>query len=455
MDLKAYMYQLGEIIGFTLTSEGFGARLLRAKQGPMTLNYKIQLERPKQGDIEKVLRMGPLLESQTNLAPVRLSREVGSIVVEFPSPEPVTPHASLLASETQGATLCVGFNRWGEPVFLSLPRFPNLLVSGPPGSGKSSSMRSMAYSAILRSNSEKEVKVELVVCAEKIEHWSAFETVQGYAGFFTTQSDINKFLRTIAGEMRQLAANNQRFEPAKLVILDDLMSILSGNSEAVSDIVTLVSVGRAVGVYILIGTQSVGSKAGTGGQQIEDNMVARLLYRASSRSAAARATGESSEGLDALTTQPGDALLVMGHEKIRIATGYVTNEDIIKDLPRRNRRPRYLGLLGSNQPGQVANPTPVHRGSQVVTQEPPTVQSQVTHASMPELPQVRPARALTNQEAAEVLAWLVEARKRGVKISKNHVLMTVFGGKNDKLNRFLMDALGSDGVVYFPPKGAK
>lgn len=424
MEIRSYMKSIQDSIGYVLTSEGYSARVLRVKQGPLTLSYRIQLIEAKAGDMERVLGFSSIFETYTGIGPVRVTKEIGTVAIEFPSPDPVTPHGSLLSAKGQGANLCIGFDTWGDPVFLTLPRYPNLLISGPPRSGKTSAMRSIVYAALRTSQG----KVNVSICAEKVEYWKAFSKVQGFAGLYAQRETINPFLHSLAEEMRSYAAEGKRFSPVRILVLDDLISILSGNGEVRDDLKALVSTGGSVGCYVFMGTQSVGSKEGTGGLVVEDNVPARLLYRASSRSSAARGTGEGAEGLADLTDTQGDALFKLGHRSTRVATGFVTDQDIIEDLP-----PRLNGEFVA----QFAT-------TETKSQTPPILEIN--------LPRIKPARLLSESEAETVRLWLKGRKERGQKYSKNEVLTTMFGGKNSVLDSYLMQALGNEAEIYFPRK---
>lgn len=426
MTLLNHMKGLSDIIGYVLMQEQISARCLRVKQGPLTLSFKIQLLNPKRGDDDRVLRLASMLESYSGVGPVRVSRDIASIIIEFPSPDPVTPHASLLAQKTKGSMVCVGFDRWGEPVYLTLPSFPNLLVSGPPRSGKSSAMRSLVYASVKSAN-QREVKVNFAICAEKTHYWEAFRNIQGFSGLFSTQEETNAGLSMIVQEMRQLVSQRERFRPALVVVLDDLTSLLSGNSELSDDLSALVTTGGSAGCYVLIGTQTTGSRAGTGGQKVEDSIMARLIYRTSSRSAAARSTGGDSKGIDQLSTVKGDALFVLGEQATRVATGYVTDEDIVRDLPKRTHSVKYV----------LEQKFPKIRGVQEEVQNLPIYGNTDVHP----LPKIKPARRLTEEEAQEVRSWVEGKEQKGEGWSKRQLLFALFDGKNDKLSQYLDEAL--------------
>lgn len=431
-ELISYMQSLSQVIGTSLKAEGISGQLVRAKQGPLTLTYKVHLVNAKHGQIQRAKMLSELMESYSGIGPVRVVFSLGQLIVEFPSPVICTPHASLLASYSKGANLAIGFDHWGDPVHLNLSRYPNLLVVGPPRSGKSSAMRSLVYSALRMSNTQN-IKVELTICAEKTEFWNSYKDVRGFGGMLIEKEEVTRFLSSLYEEMVYKARNNERFNPVQLVVVDDLMSLLIDNSEMSTALYGLVSTGGSVGVYVLIGTQSAGSKAGTGGIAVEDSIAAKILYRATSNSSAARSTGEGSEGLSSLTMQQGDALFVLGTQKVRVATGHVTDEDVQEDLPKRDHLVRYENLQNKNKSIQ-------HRGVDL------------RQIELPSLPKIKPARTLTKDEAEQVLDYLDVAQETKQKYSQRQILLALFDGKNATYTNYLKEALGERFNEFFETK---
>lgn len=429
-ELLSYMKSLSGVIGQALNAEGISAQLVRAKQGPLTLTYQVHLINAKHGQIQRAKQLSDAIESYAGLGPVRVAFNLGQLIVEFPSPVVCTPHASLLAANSRGANLAVGFDHWGEPVHINLTRYPNLLVVGRPGSGKTSAMRSLLYSALLMSN-QQNVSVEAIICAEKINFWTAFQNAKGFGGYLIEKEKISNYLENLSEELIEKANNEERFYPARILVLDDLMSLLTHNKSMAKSLHTIVSTGRAVGIYVLIGTQSAGISTGTGGVAVEDSIAARLLYRATSAASAARGTGEGSEGLTDLTIQEGDALFILGPTKIRVATGYVSDEDIVHDLPKRDH-PLSITQDNINQAS--------HRGVSLYQE------------TLPQLPKIKPARPLTEGETETLIEYLEICRDSDQKYSQRQILLALFDGKNTTLVGYLKDALGNQYGEFFPTK---
>ena len=121
--------------------------------------------------------------------------------------------------------------------------------------------------------------------------------------------------------------------PAVVIVIDDLLNLLKRVPEIASAIGEIASMGGGCGIFQLLGTQDAGSKRGTGGMDVEANITARIVYRSSSASAAARATGQGSVGVDQLSGHKGDGLLIIDDRTRRIATAFM-DDALLSKLPR-------------------------------------------------------------------------------------------------------------------------
>lgn len=406
----SHMQGLTRAIGRVLVNAGISAKLIRAKQGPMTLTFCIYLIDPTLTQLNAVSNMGSLLSQYTGVGPVRVSTDAGSVVIEFPSPAPMTPSAYMLATHGQGKNIAIGFDHWADPVYFNLGR-SNLLVIGPPMSGKSSAMRSILYQIIKDSKGT----VQYIIIAERAITWALFQNIAGCVDVHLTADAGAKALTELSVQMEEKANREEQFSPPLVVILDDLISLLQANSGIGELVKRLATAGGQIGIHLIMGTQSAGSNASTGGQIVDDTFMTRLVFKTQNAGAAYRATGASNQGVEDLTTAPGDALFISGHTKVRIATGYVTNEHILEDLPK-------------------------YRGEMMKTQPHPTRNSAVSVSTeiLVSLPRIKPARAPTEEETAKILAYLSQN-----KVSQNRLLLTIYNGKNGGYRAYLSEALGA------------
>lgn len=425
------MIGYSQTIGRVLVHENITAQLLRAKQGPMTLTYDVRLVEPNREQLNKVRSIGPVLEQYAGVGPVRVTEGYGSIVVEFPSPVPVTPSAWMLAEHGKGKNIALGFNQWGDPTYWNMARFPNLLVVGPPRSGKSSAVRSILYQAIKDSNG----RVEYMIIAERQSDWGVFRNISGCMGLYMNATKGKQALEYLAGQMEEKANAGEKFDPPILIVLDDLMSLLKGDNEITTPLTKIATAGGAVGLYVILGTQTAGTKQGTGGMVIEDSFIARLVYKTQGAGAGYRATGNSDQGIEDLTATPGDAMFITGHEKNRIATGMVKDSDILEDLP--------------SHRGEVVNHIPLPNSSPVVAKIETSENKGVPAAQIPivTLPVIKPARKPNDEETAQIIAYL-----NVHPISQNGLFKAVYGGKNETLKFYLQAALGDMWDEFFPAR---
>lgn len=404
--MVSHMQGLSRAIGRVLVNAGISAQLIRAKQGPMTITFCVYLIDPTLTQLNAVSNMGGLFSQYTGVGPVRVSTDLGSVIIEFPSPAPMTPSAYMLAKHGQGKNISIGFDHWADPVYFNLDR-SNLLVIGPPMAGKTSAMRSILYQIIKDSKGA----VQYMIIAERAITWALFSGIAGCIAVHLTADAGARALSELAGQMEEKANNEERFSPPIIVILDDLISLLQANSGIGELIKRLATAGGQIGIHLIMGTQSAGSRESTGGQVIEDTFTSRLTFKAQNAGAAYRATGASNQGVEDLTTTPGDALFISGHTKIRLATGYVTNEHILADLPAKV--------------GEIIETVPYTNGNPVVKE------------MAVSLPRIKPARAPSVEETEQILDYLAKH-----KVSQNKLILSVYNGKNGGYRGYLSEALG-------------
>lgn len=407
------MQSISRAIGRVLVNAGISAILVRAKQGPMTLTFAIRLVDPTRTQLTLVEGFGPLLGQHIGVGPVRVSIGTGQIIIEFPSPVPMTPSAFMLAEKGQGRNIAIGFDHWADPVYWNIARYKNLLVIGPPLAGKSSAMRSILYQIVRDSRG----KVEYIIIAERAITWGVFKEIAGCVAVYLTAEAGAKALLDLTRQMEEKAGLGEVFSPALVIILDDLMSLLQAEKDIAKAITRLATAGGQIGVHLIMGTQSAGSIEATGGMAIEDSFMARLVYRTQNAGAAYRATGASNQGVEELTTVAGDALFIAGHERVRVATGYVTSDHILSDLPGR---------------GEIITSVPLLSGNTAVLTTSDTANIQTVS-----LPRIKPARMPNAEETAQILAYLAIN-----KVSQNKLLISLYNGKNGGYRIYLAQALG-------------
>lgn len=326
--IRQYIAWAEKRIGQLVVAEGLHCGLLGVTQGPLTLTFRVRLLRPSPAALRKLLGMGPALAAALQCGSVRVSQGPDAVVIEIPSPQPRTPTGRELARHTHGLVVCVGYSALRQPVRVDLRQHGALFWVGPSRRGKTQSMKCALYALARQVQSPR---LRYVILSQKQQDWQAFAAAAGCMGVV---SDPGEAQIVLDWTVRQLQAAAQRGLGYTLVIVcDDLLNLLARAPGIADALAEIASMGAGLGVHLLAGTQSAGSKAGTGGTGVEANVTARIVYKSSSATAAARDAGQGGAGLDLLTAHKGDALLIVDGEPHRIATGYADDRDIVQLHP--------------------------------------------------------------------------------------------------------------------------
>jgi len=405
--------KISQAIIKTLRRHSIIAGIHRVVEGPMTVSFLVHIYQPTVANLRTISQMGPVLEKAVGWGPVRIVDRGAAIWVEFPSAQIRTPPARWAMAHSVQTSVCVGANFTGQPVSVNMVYWPSILFVGPTRKGKTEAMRS-TLACIL---STGQGRVCFVILSQKTTPWDKFSGRVGYLGIVSDPDRAGTVLSAIAGRMAELAAEGNRAE-ALVVVVDDLVHLLSTNPDIASDLAKLASTGGEVGIYLLVATQSAGMKRGTGGASVEDNMSARIVYRASSAASAARSTGYGAEGAEALSGRPGDALLILEQERERIVTPYLDEEGMAQVPLCGSRVDRSFSWYGVVQGALAESALEISK-----MQRP-----------FPELPSISPPRPLSSEEADQV-------RRASRLMSLNALIKQVYGYKNGVTAGYIREAL--------------
>lgn len=442
-ELLDWMDKVQDGIATVLGMENISAKFVAVTQSPITITYQLQLLSPTKVQVDRMGNLSSTLEQNLGIAPVRVYPREGTFTVEIPSPMPVTPHADMLAEYSRGSNICVGFDTFAQPVNIALRRFPSILHIAPPRAGKTSSVRSLIY-GMLKNNNTVDEKVSVLICAEKMEYWRAFSGLRGVVDVISDFAEMREVLKSLTLQLNIKAKSGERFNPPLVVVVDDLLRVLSQEKDVGKYLGEIASTGGSVGMYLFLITQSAGSNAGTGGIQVEDNIAVRIIYRTTSKTGAARSTGEDAAGIANLTTTQGDALLVVGSSKIRIATGYVEDEDILQ-LPVANGESafwRNIQLDLSDDPVPATEPKTtwqIGENSLKETFTEPVLTREIARPLV--MQKISPPRELNLGEMRHLRLILNHYNGIGEPLSKNKLMNMLFGGKNSTYQNYLQKAL--------------
>src|SRR5690349_11618238 len=110
-DLRAYMGQVEQSIGGAFYADKLAVHLAGAVQGPHTLTFAIRLYQPTKGNVAKALALGPAIEATTGISPIRVYADHGHILIEVPSPAPVTIYGRSLYGKGLAVPIGMGSRR--------------------------------------------------------------------------------------------------------------------------------------------------------------------------------------------------------------------------------------------------------------------------------------------------------------------------------------------------------
>ena len=320
MDIKTHIATQIKAIGAILQREQLACRLVATIQGPLTLTYKMRLVDPNRQKMTHILAMSGVLQSVLLVESVRIQQVNGLIEIQIPSPLPLTPDATAMRNASSGLNVAIGWDSLGQPVTVDFAQHGAVFWVGPSRRGKTQSMRSTLYAA------SKAVQGALrycIICQHSKRHdWDVFDQSKHSMGIVTDFAEIEQAIKWFS-KRTQIGRGKHEY----IVLIDDLPSILQQCAIA-KDLATIASVGAGVGVHLLAGTQAAGSKAGSGGELIEANITARVVYKPASKATAARNAGQGGMDLDQLSSAKGDAVLLVDGYPERIATALAHDAEI-------------------------------------------------------------------------------------------------------------------------------
>ena len=411
-----------------IQTEGLHVGLLGVVQGPLTLTYKVRLLQPTRQALIRLLGLGAPLAAAVQSQAVRISQAPEAIYIEIPLPAEArrTPSAPELLRHSNGLAVCVGYNQLRKPVDVDLKQHGALFWIGPSRRGKTQSMKSTLFALAVRNPKS----LVYAILSQKTADWQSFKQATGCLGIVFNASEALQVLEWAVGLLHKRAVTGKH-KPAIVIVADDLLNLLAQEPSLAKPLGELASMGAGLGVHLLAGTQEGGSKRGTGGSGVENNTTAKIIYRSSSAAGAARATGQSAEGVQQLSGAKGDAVLLLDGQPIRIATGFADDRDILQmQQGKRYHQPWYADGThtqnGQNRTGTANGSVPPPTSGRTTVPDRTTIPRSVI---MPNEDGVQPrtGTALPDQEpdaAAQTYLRSLYARHG----SKNKVLEIAYGG---------------------------
>lgn len=319
---------VGNIIA-VLEDEKISGRVARVFRGPASVSITVQVvSTPGQRLTVSMARAVAAAEHIRGLSGLSFIRAVpgnGGVTYEIPAPKGadgvemvVTPPLDYMLDHIRGRNIPIAVRADnGHPVYLNITEQPNFTAAGPVGSGKSEAVVGALWAAVLGGTARR--YPSFLVIAKKREKWVPFRGVRGFLGIFSQADKIMTALETVASHIDD---NN---DSPLIVVIDDLQTLLS-QIAGLQDLVNqITSAGRGRHMYVWMTTQIMGTREGSGGVSIDNNVTFRLVYKMMSGMTAHMATGQGEAGVMSLSGRPGDCLVVNRHDQVtRVATPYIT-----------------------------------------------------------------------------------------------------------------------------------
>jgi DNA segregation ATPase FtsK/SpoIIIE, S-DNA-T family len=346
-----------------LASFGVEARLVGMVNGPRVTRYELQLAAGT-----KVSRVSQLRD---DLAYALATTEI-RILAPIPGKQAVgveVPNSSAnlvtlgdiytdLPASSSPLTAWLGKDISGQGVSCDLAKMPHLLIAGTTGSGKSGCINAILCSILLRATPDD---VRMILVDPKRVELNHYEVIPHLlTPVVTNMKNASLVLQNVVREMesryelmgaakaRNLAEWNRvrtaRGEdpvPFVLVVIDELADLMMVSPAEVEDaIIRLAQKSRAVGIHLLLATQSPRVDVITG--MIKANVPSRIAFAVSSQTDSRVIL--DTNGAEALLGQ-GDMLYKpLGTSKLqRVQGAYISEEEtrLIVQACRRQGEPEF------------------------------------------------------------------------------------------------------------------
>ena len=230
--------------------------------------------------------------------------------------------------------LVLGKTRQGEVLVSDLTDMPHLLVAGATGTGKSTLLRTIIGSMLMR---KRERKVLLALIDPKQVEFSWYDGIQQlYRPVARDSSSAVSLLYTLVDEMEERLTRFRKVRcrdilhykvkmPYIVVVVDELAELMMTSRRDTQELVCrLAQKSRACGIYLVVATQRPSVDVITG--LIKSNFPCRLSCRVSSatdsrvildRNGAERLAGK------------GDAILDMEGKSVRFKGAYLSDVETV------------------------------------------------------------------------------------------------------------------------------
>ena len=294
--------------------------------GPFTLTYRLNLTRDLAGGLRTLRNLQPAM-TQALRSPVRLQESPQGILVEVQLPEPLcwTPSAVKLAKAARWPQIPLGVNQFSRPVLIDPEEHGVMAWIAPPRRGKTASIRSTLY---LMKRAAPDLQFLICAMPAKLESdWGAFGLADGCLGLVGDFDEMAAALQWAVDMMQ-----NRALDYKLAVIVDDLTNLTAHVASIGEHIDELATAGAGLGVHLMLGTHTSGSKASMAGMRTMASATCRVLFKAADNSQGSRSSGQKNAetGLNQLSGSKGDGILLENGTATRLATAYVNDSDVLQ-----------------------------------------------------------------------------------------------------------------------------
>lgn len=294
---------------------------------PRHITIKFKLGKNDMKTVDRAFNCERSISLNTGTDRIRLYIDGFYFCVELANPKPQVVYASTLEGG-RGVKVPIGTSSNRETVYIDFadPATPHLALPGPTGRGKTQTERTIAYH-LARQNMPEDVK--FIVFAQKREDWEVFRNLPHLAAIITDPQEIVLAMNW-ASELTRLrsAKASMSRKPRLFLFMDDTIALLNVTQGLIQPALEYISAqGRAPGCHLIFGTQDW-TNAGSGGSTVKANVMARVLFGASSTTKAATSAGRGKTGAHKLQGK-GDTLYICDNEETPTAAAMATDQEII------------------------------------------------------------------------------------------------------------------------------
>jgi S-DNA-T family DNA segregation ATPase FtsK/SpoIIIE len=185
----------------------------------------------------------------------------------------------------QKLPIVAGMSRHGYEIYDML-NHPHLLITGETGAGKSTQLRSILCTLIKYLPPEK---LHLYLADLKASEFFLFKDLPHVKGNVIKENDLKALLKKINNIMKERGLLLNQNEVAHIddlkekipyiVLCVDEFALLKGNKDIMNDIETISSIGRALGVFLILSCLRPDAKIMDG--KLKNNLTVRMAFRSS------------------------------------------------------------------------------------------------------------------------------------------------------------------------------